>query len=106
MTTEHEEQAAQAALPWRQRRRRRLLDAAPSWRFLQAMWAFPYLCLGFVVAWVLGGELPEGLPLLIVFSVVALAETVFLVMWLRRPVEGPARRAPWRPSRSPESGRH
>lgn len=106
MVTRREHREHLKRLPWRERPRRTFLEAAPTSKLGQAMWAFPYICLGFVVVWALGGERPESLPLLVVFSVVAAVESVFLVLWLRRPLESSTRRNVWRPRRSPDSQRH
>ena len=74
-------------VPWRVRPRLSFWDAAPSWRFLQAAWAFPSICLGFVAAWGLGGPRPLDVPFMIAFSIIAGIETLFLLAWLRRPVD-------------------
>jgi hypothetical protein len=49
---------------------------------------FPYVNLWVVVEWLLGeAPKPESLALNVVFAGVALLETAYLVLWLRRPVE-------------------
>jgi hypothetical protein len=78
-------------IPWRSRPRRKFWDALPSLRFLQAMLAFPYICTGILVGELREGARLESVTFLIVFAVVAAAETLFLVLWLRRPIETPTR---------------
>lgn len=79
---------------WLARPRRSLVDAIPGSRFVQALWAFPYVCAGFLVAHLLGAEEDVGddLWLLSVFTVIAVVETVFVVSWLRRPTRTQAAR--------------
>jgi hypothetical protein len=48
---------------------------------------FPYICSGPIIEWLLGGPKPAQLPLLAAFALVSLAETVYLILWLRRPVK-------------------
>lgn len=72
---------------WLNRPRRPFVEAIPSWRAVQAAWAFPFICLGVVTTWLFGGPKPVGLPLLVLFSALAPAETIFILMWLRRPVK-------------------
>jgi hypothetical protein len=56
------------------------------------LWMFPYICSGPIIGWLLGGPKPEQLPLIFGFALVALGETIFLILWLRRPVKGRAAR--------------
>lgn len=53
---------------------------------------FPYICSGLIIEWLLGGPKPAQLPVLAAFALVALGETIFLILWLRRPVKGRAAR--------------
>lgn len=85
------ERDASQKVPWRRRPRATFWDSAPSWRILQAAWAFPYIVLGVTISRWLGGSRPGGDLFLAVFSVIAILETVFLVVWLQRPVEHDAR---------------
>ena len=80
--------APSSGVSWFRRPRRRLVDSLPSSRIVMAMWMFPYVCLGVLAEWLLGGgPKPESLLLNSCFAGVALIETVYLVLWLRRPVE-------------------
>lgn len=73
---------------WLRRPRRSFWETFPpfSW-FIQGVFAFPFICLVFVLGWVFGGTKPESLPLLIAFAALAPLEIAFLLMWLRRPVD-------------------
>jgi hypothetical protein len=78
------------ATPWRLRPRPRLWQAFPS-RFLQALIAFPYVCIAVLGSWIVGGahrsKEPGSVGLLVVASLIVIPETIWLVLWLRRPVE-------------------
>ncbi|MEO7269177.1 MAG: hypothetical protein ABIW49_08230 [Knoellia sp.] len=71
---------------WMQRPRRPWLDAVPATKFVQAMWAFPFVALGFSIHWLLTGERPEGHVSHLAFSGVALVELTFFILWFQRPV--------------------
>lgn len=86
---------------WMQRPRRPWIDAVPATKFVQAMWAFPFVALGFSIHWLLTGERPEGHVLHLVFSGVALVELTFFILWFRRPVQ--PRAIPERPTPSPST---
>ena len=80
-----------ATLPWSRRPRRVVWDV-PIDRRLLALAVLPFFGPGTLVHWAAQGwpsDLvePSMVPMLVVLSVVAVAETVFVVRWLRRPVE-------------------
>lgn len=77
---------------WFRRPRRRLRDSVPSSKIVATLWMFPYICSGLIIEWLLGGPKPAQLPVLAAFALVALGETIFLILWLRRPVKGRAAR--------------
>lgn len=78
----------QDAIPWRQRTRPRLMDVQLRWITAAAM-CTPYVFLALLIAMLLGASDTGGLPLVLLFSVVAIVETVVLVLWFRRPTAGP-----------------
>ncbi|PRY58049.1 hypothetical protein BCF74_11480 [Knoellia remsis] len=63
------------------------------------MWAFPYLTAGFGVGDLVRGDLPDSPGITLFFSAVAVLETVFLVLWFRRPVRVPEPPPPVPPRR-------
>jgi hypothetical protein len=52
-----------------------------------ALWMFPYVWLGVMIRWLLGGPHPGDLLYVSGFALVALGETMYLILWLRRPVK-------------------
>lgn len=71
---------------WLRRPRASLWERAPKYRVFQAVWAFPYICLGLLIWHILGGPPLSDIPFMVVLSAVAIIETVFVLAWLRRPV--------------------
>ena len=76
-----------SAVPWRSRPRKPWWDAGPRFRFVQAMYAFPYVAAAATLG-VFGEDERPTPPNVVgwVFTAVAVLETVWLVMWFRRPV--------------------
>jgi hypothetical protein len=79
-------------ISWFRRPRGPLIDSLPSRKVVLALWLFPYVCLGLIVWWLLGGPEPVALLLLSSFALTALIETMYFILWLRRPVDGRAER--------------
>ena len=82
------------ALPWRVRPRPHFWRALPS-RFIQALRAFPYICAAVLGFWIIGGahrsDEPGSVGVLVAAALVAIPETIWLVLWFRRPVIGTER---------------
>lgn len=77
-------------LPWRQRPRPTAWAAFPQTKFVAVLLAFPYICLGTLIYWAVRGWRPEEVqrdvvPVLLVLTVVAVAESIAIAAWLRRP---------------------
>ncbi len=86
-------------LSWTQRPRSAWWEAIPPmWpdRLVLALVSLPYICLGTLVYWAARGW-PVGevdvdaLPVIVVLALVAVPETVAVVLWLRLPTRGPRR---------------
>ena len=83
---------ARSARPWMPVPQRRLFDRVAHSRLLWSFVVLPFFAPGVLLHWAIQGwpgDLvePSMVPMLVVLSVVAVAETVFVVRWLRRPVE-------------------
>jgi len=83
---------ARRARPWVPVPQRRLVERFGSSHLFFALVVLPFFGPGTLVHWAVRGwpgdlVVPSMVPMLVVLSVVAVAETIFVVLWLRRPVE-------------------
>lgn len=73
------------------RPRRRVGDLELRWVVVASL-LVPYIFLATLIAYLLGWVHSDGLPVVILFSAVALLESAYFVAWLQRPVRVEGRR--------------